>query len=220
MSSQLVALYEKNQDCEMLKKLIEHFDIFKLIHKNCGNKFRNGCGSYLFDGITYEYCASMYKKQKLLYEEAKKASDVLEIGVYMGHSLLIMLLVNPTLKITCIDISDEYSGPAIQTLETYFKNSINFIKGDSTYILPTLTKKFDLFHIDGQHDYSTINSDFSKCIGLRSSGIFTVVFDDYSPRILNDIECFLSKINMQASITDVVVPNCSWTNARIIITVV
>ena len=103
--------------------------IFYEIYQVCGNKF---CGdSYLFDGLTYKYCDIMYEKQELLYNQVKNVNNILEIGTYMGHSLLIMLLSNPNLKITCIDISDEYTLPAILVLNKYFNNAITFIHNDS-----------------------------------------------------------------------------------------
>ena len=61
----------------------------------------------------------MFKKQKNLYELSKNATTVLEVGVYMGHSQLIMLLANPNLKIVSIDIDSTYSSPAIQVLKKY-----------------------------------------------------------------------------------------------------
>ena len=107
---------------EFTNKLLKHKNIFYEIYSACGNKFHNGCGSYLFDGQTYKYCDLMYDKQELLFNSVKDVKNVLEIGTYMGHSLLIMLLSNPELKITCIDISDKYTGPAVTILNKYFNN--------------------------------------------------------------------------------------------------
>ena len=129
--------------------LIFHFNE---IYKRCGNSFRVGWGSYLFNGHNYVYDSRMFEKQKLLFNLAKKNKSVLEIGVYMGHSLLIMLLANPKLKITCIDIEDHYSLPAIKYLKENFKEAeISFIKGDSVKLLKNIREDFDLFHIDGSH---------------------------------------------------------------------
>ena len=70
----------------------------------------------------------------------------------MGHSLLIMLLANPNLKITTIDIVEKYSKAATDYLQNEFPNAkINFIKGNSLNIIPKLDAKYDLFHIDGTH---------------------------------------------------------------------
>ncbi len=68
----------------------------------------------------------------------------------MGHSILIMLLSNPNILITSIDIMDKYSLPAIKYLRDNFpKSRIDFINGDSLKILSNLIKKkrFDFFDI-------------------------------------------------------------------------
>ena len=40
----------------------------------------------------------------------------------MGHSLLIMLMSNPKVQITTIDIDDKYALPSINYLKKYFQN--------------------------------------------------------------------------------------------------
>jgi hypothetical protein len=161
-----------------VEKIQYHFD---KIYNVCGNTFSDGCGSYLFDGKDYVYNQKFYNKQKLIYDVAKKASDVLEIGVYMGHSLLIMLVANPNLKIVGIDINDKYSVPAINYLKKNFNCSkITFIKGNSLKVLPNLVKEnrlFDFIHIDGNHDNNFITKEFKYCINL-SKNIMNLVLDD------------------------------------------
>jgi hypothetical protein len=55
---------------------------------------------------------------------------------------------------------------------------IQFIKGNSLDVLPTLKKKFDLFHIDGNHKNSIATKEFLHCINLRKNNNFKVIFDD------------------------------------------
>ena len=143
---------------------------FNKLHEACGG-FDYGCGSYLFDGINYTYSRDLYfDRQKILYDVAKESSSTLEIGTYMGHSLLIMLLANPDISIVGIDINDRYSVPAIKYLQKNFINSnIKFYKGNSLDVLPDLIKKnqsFDLFHIDGNHLNSFITKEFKYCTKL------------------------------------------------------
>jgi hypothetical protein len=97
---------------DFTQNLSQNFKIFGDIYKACGNKWSFGCGSYLFDGSNYTYYSKMYNKQKLLFDLAKNATNVLEIGAYMGHSVFLMLLANPNLNITCIDIDDTYARPS------------------------------------------------------------------------------------------------------------
>ncbi|NBP59124.1 hypothetical protein EBU71_21745, partial [bacterium] len=97
--------------------LIKHEDTFNKIYDECGKSFSRKIGSYLFDGKSYEYYIGMYNKQKLLYDTCKTVTSVLEIGTYMGHSLMIMLISNPMLNVTCIDIDSTFSKPATDFLK-------------------------------------------------------------------------------------------------------
>ena len=54
------------------KKLIESQNHFDNLYKVCGNKFLQNCGSYLINGITYDYYIDHYPKQKLLFDLIKK----------------------------------------------------------------------------------------------------------------------------------------------------
>ena len=195
---------------EFTNRLLAAKHIFYEIYEACGSKYCVGCGSYLFDGNNYDYCDMMYEKQELLYNQVKTANNVLEIGTYMGHSLLIMLLSNPNLKITCIDISDEYTRPAVNVLNKYFNSAIDFIHSDSLTALKSIDKKFDFFHIDGTHvnDYITNEFNAIKELNSRPDNILRVLFDDqvYLIELQNDIKC-------KYSVLKCIIPNCSWNNA-------
>lgn len=153
---------------------------FKKIYTVNGNNYQKGCGSYLFNGKKYKYFQRTYEKQKLLYNLAKQYSEILEIGVYMGHSILIMLLANPKIKITAIDIDKTFAVPSINYLKNEFPSAkINFINGNSLSVLKILKKKFDLFHIDGSHDSSTVSKEFALCLNLRRDvKKYRILFDD------------------------------------------
>ena len=194
---------------EFTNKLLENKKIFYEIYEACGNKFMHGCGSYLFDGSVYKYCDLMYEKQELLYNSVKNVKNVLEIGTYMGHSLLIMLLSNPDLKITCIDISNEYTFPAVTILNKYFNNAIKFIHGDSLSILEKIEYKFDFFHIDGHHDNNYIINNFIliKNLNNSSDNVLRIIFDDQ--------DCMINlqnEINIHYNVINKIIPHCSWNN--------
>ena len=194
---------------EFTDKLLNNIHIFYEIYETCGYKFHNGCGSYLFDGQIYKYCNLMYDKQLLLYNSVKNAKNVLEIGTYMGHSLLILLLSNPNLKITCIDISDEYAKPAVKILNKYFNNAITFIHNDSLLALKDLNIKFDFFHIDGLHDENYITKEFEYCLKLNNSSdnTFKIIFDDLV--CLNKLQYY---INNNYNVIKNIIPDCNWNN--------
>jgi len=154
---------------------MHHFKQLYFVNKR---KFQKGSGSYLFDGKKYIYDKSMYEKQKLLFKLSKQNKKVLEIGNYMGHSILIMLLANPKIHITAIDINDKYASPSLDYLQKQFPNSkINFIHGDSLKTLSNLKGKFDLFHVDGTHAHSIISKEFLLLLNLCKKKI-NILFDD------------------------------------------
>ena len=194
---------------EFTNRLVANKHIFYEIYKSCNSKFWIGCGSYLFDGASYTYCDLMYEKQELLYNSVKTRKNVLEIGSYMGHSLLIMLLSNPLLKITCIDICDDYTRPAVNILNKYFNNAITFIHSDSLTALNKLNDKFDFFHIDGHHENDYISQEFKLVEKLNNSSdnILRVIFDDQIS--LTNLQY---DINNNYKVITYVMPQCSWNN--------
>lgn len=208
MNTKLIEL-NKKFNTEFTNKLLNNWDIFNEIFKECNFNFIKGCGSYLFDGITYDYCDLMYNKQELLFNQVKTANNILEIGTYMGHSLFIMLLSNPNLKITCIDIDDKYTLPSIKLLNKYFNNNITFIKKDSLEALNIINEKYDFFHIDGHHENNYIEKEFNKIIKLNSGedNILRIVFDDQS--CMTKLQ---NKIESEYKIINKILPECKWNN--------
>lgn len=197
------------------KKLIEAEPIFNEIYESCGNQFDQNCGSYLFNGQSYDYFIDLYPKQKMLYDLAENVSSVLEIGTYMGHSALIMLLANPSIKITTIDIMNHLSLPATKVLQKHFPNaSIEFIHGSSLDVIPTLQGKYDLFHIDGNHDADFVIKEYDMCKRLVDGSEYRIVFDDWhgerGPGSLVEAHVMSS-----GKVTHYITPNCLWTNAYI-----
>lgn len=146
--------FNENNFKKKLSIIKFHFNKIYLLNNK---KHHPGCGSYLFNGAKYEYQKSMYGKQKLLYNLSKDSTHILEIGVYMGHSMLIMLLANPRMNITCIDIDPTYAVPSVNYLKRKFpKAKINLVINDSVKALKKINKKFDIIHIDGDHTMEKI----------------------------------------------------------------
>jgi len=192
---------------EFTKKLIDAEPIFNEILQACNNRWASG--SYLIEGVTYDYSIDMYPKQLLLYETAKKATHVLEIGTYIGHSLLIMLLANPNLNVITIDIDQTFAKPSVQVLQKHFPNAkIYFLHSDSLKMLPKLKDTFNLFHIDGHHDNSYITQEFECCLKMCRDSKMRVIFDDID--CCRDLE---AKILSEYNILQHKVPNCKYPNS-------
>jgi hypothetical protein len=196
---------------EFTNQLVKNQDIFREIYEACNSTFTKSCASYFFDGQTYAYCDAMYKKQELLYNKVKDSKNVLEIGSYMGHSTLIMLLSNPNLKITCIDINDTFSIPAINVINKYFNNAITFIHSDSITALTTMTDKFDFFHVDGSSDIEYVQDEFRLLEPLNdnetTNNRMKIIFNDHESRV--DLQQMIVQQNI---VVDYIVPDCVISN--------
>ena len=165
-----------NEFEKIIPKIKFHFENIYSINNY---KFQEACGSYLFNGLSYEYEPLFYEKQKLLYDVSKTRSNVLEIGVYMGHSILIMLLANPKINITCIDIDGTYAIPSINYLKKQFPNAtINLIINDSINTIGKINKDFDFFHIDGDHKIRVIIEEIFFILNKRHYSNLRLLFDD------------------------------------------
>ena len=157
--------------------IIKHH--FEKIYQVCGQEFDKGCGSYLFDGINYQYLEDTFNKQILLFNKVKVKSNILEIGTYMGHSLLIMLVSNPKINVTTIDLDDRYAKPATNYLKSEFPEAkIEFIHNNSLNVIKQLKSKFDFFHVDGAHKNKIITQEFNCIKNLSKTETLEIIFDD------------------------------------------
>ena len=204
---------EKKYNNKFSHKLLNAEKHFNNIYKVCSFQFEKGCGSYLFNGKKYDYQIETYVKQKLLYEKSKNKKNILEIGSYMGHSLLIMLIANPRAKITCIDINDKFSIPAVTYLQKEFPLSkITFIKGSSLEVLKKIKKKFDFIHIDGAHKNKIVTKEFYLCMNLIEKKKIEFIFDD-----VDNIQALVKNIKSTYKIINQITADCVSRNQYIYI---
>lgn len=124
-------------------------------------------------------CKEFLIKRRSLALFAMTKHDVLEIGFNAGHSALLMLAANPDICVVSVDpCYHNYSQPCFEYLRSQFGNRIDLIPERSSVIWKTLdAKRFDGFHIDGNHVTETASQDMENCIrnGTRGS---VIVFDD------------------------------------------
>lgn len=174
-----------NEFGEVFAKNKHHFHALQEIMSHNMEEWR-GCGSYMIGPDSLDYIPEMIAKQLSLYECAKTAKIALEIGVFGGHSLLIMLLANPDIHIVCNDICYySHTEKSINYLQSVFPNQITFYKGASLDVfdknkgLPTI----NLLHIDGNHDPLYIEKEFEVLYPHVAKNGY-IVFDDYkTPQI-------------------------------------
>ena len=177
--SHLVDHYIKNPKCEFLKKFIDHYSLFMKLNTD----FRINVGSYLCNGQSYAYTNEVYQKQKLLFETAKKSKNAFLIYNYMGHIAFIMLLANPNINITCIDIKSNYKHSVL--LEEYFNVKINFMiandNNEEISKMNNIIHNYDLIHISQQYpkrEYLNIYIDL--CLKKSELEKITFILDDWN----------------------------------------
>lgn len=196
---------------EYTNQLLKHQHIFYELQEAWGPEWDGQCGGYLFNGRSYTYDEDSYPKQELLYKKAKQANNICEVGSYVGHSLFIMLMANPECKIVSIDISNKFTGPAVEVLNRHFGDRVRFIHADSVTGLKQLQEEgaeFDLFHLDGDHDENLIIQEYGKCSAMSSCyPTVKIVFDDEV--CMRGFQNYLQ--THRANLT-LIIPNCTWSN--------
>lgn len=194
---------EWHPESKAARALLDNFHHFVEL----GPSFHHGCGSYMMNGQDYTYQLETLRKQEALFHVGERARHVLEVGVYLGHSLLILLCSNPDLRVTCIDNDPQFSPSAVDYLNLHFGNRITFILGDAIATLETLpAKTFDTIHIDADHLPPAVSAQFYRSIPLAKPGA-TIVFDDYEAT-KELIDSWISR----GILTHVTTPWCLWTN--------
>lgn len=185
------------------KVLLDNFHHFIALN----NGFHTGCGSYLFDGQKYMYQRETLKKQEHLFFTGQRSSRLLEIGVYVGHSLLILLLSNPSLEIVCIDNDSMFAPKAVDYLNTHFGNRITFHLGSAEDILSTQhLGTFDCIHIDADHNEQAVARQFAMSKSFAEPGAM-YIFDDYEA-----VRSLIDRWISDGTLEHIFTPWCLWTN--------
>jgi len=115
-------------------------------------------------------------------------AKICEIGVNAGHSLLLMLLVNPTAEYMLFDLGyHKYTAPCIEYLQKAFPSAtIQAIYGNSVETLKKHEGLYDLVHIDGGHEPEIFEHDYANVKRLAKD---LVIFDDFDyPKIRSFLE--------------------------------
>lgn len=203
----LEKIVEVHPDSFPSRQLLENFHHFQGLYDCLGGRWVHGWGSYLFDGLTYAYEPRMVRKQEELYRYAMTATHALELGVYVGHSLLIMLIANPKLRVTAVDVDSQYAGPAVEYLNRHFGDRVRFFQGDAVQVMEALElSSFDLLHIDADHYDAAALAQFQQSLRLaKPRAIY--VFDDYDA-VQGTVELLVQRGLLEVRI----IPNCAWRN--------
>lgn len=117
-------------------------------------------------------------KRKNIILTCQNKKNVLEIGFNTGYSALLILMSDPNIKLTCIDINiHKYVIPCYNQLKEDFGDRISLLTGDSTIVVPCINDKFDLVHIDGCHRLDIAEQDIINTHKLLLNNA-VIVMDD------------------------------------------
>jgi predicted O-methyltransferase YrrM len=139
-----------------------------------------------FDSQRYNF------ENHLTQFKGKPNLKFLQVGTYTGDAsdwLLSSILTDPTSTLTDVDTwqgSDEREHKAMdfdKIYSLYLKRMDKYenlmaIKGDSSYILPSLREQYDFIYIDGDHTKKAVYRDASNAWSLLKIGGI-LAFDDY-----------------------------------------
>jgi hypothetical protein len=139
------------------------------------------------------------KKIHNLQALCKNKKKIIEIGINACHSLILMLLVNPSAEYLLFDLNfHRYTLPCLDYVKSTFPNAnIKVIVGSSVYTIPEFIfsnkeqyHTFDFCHLDGGHTEDVFTSDYHNMKKLmKEDGI--VIFDDYD---MVEIKNFLNRM--------------------------
>ena len=120
-------------------------------------------------------------KRRGLALAALQFSSVQEIGFNAGHSALLLLSANPSLRLTSIDICrHKYTMPCFHYLKSVFGDRIDLIEANSLVAFPILKRAgrdCDLFIIDGGHGVDVAEVDLYNVLQFGKRGSI-ILFDD------------------------------------------
>jgi len=106
---------------------------------------------------------------------------VLEIGFNCGHSAAAMLSARPDTTLVSLDLGvHSYVRAAKAVIDAAFPRRHVLVLGDSTQTLPRVLGDFDMYFVDGCHDYEVAAQDVDNVLArARPADLF--VLDDVTP---------------------------------------
>jgi len=122
----------------------------------------------------------------------------LEIGAFEGRTTKYLAL-----KYQAVDVIDPWEDywdipNASEAYDRFihntkeFKDIINVYRDTSENVLPTLTEKYDLIYIDGDHKLESVYNDIKmSCDLLSDNGV--IIVDDYGTKSLPEVRLAVIK---------------------------
>jgi predicted O-methyltransferase YrrM len=187
-----ILLQKKDPEFEFL--LDAHFHIYQEIQDN--TRPVRGCGSYIHGGWSKDYEPQYFEKQRALSEACRDKSLILEVGVFDGSSLLIILMTNPSVRIVAVDICETAdTRTAVDILNRYFGYRVVLMQGSSQTQLPQMLLSnplppFDMIHIDACHDFQPVLQDLCWVRPFLRNGTLLILDDVDNPGVQDAMRVF------------------------------
>lgn len=174
----------------------EHIQNLTAILKRVGERVE---GNLICD-IDPDYWTYDRNREKIhnLQHLVRNKQKIIEIGINACHSLVLMLLENPTAEYLLFDLNNHrYTEPALEYVRRAFPLAkITAVFGDSVRTIPQYIAEhneewntYDLCHLDGGHTEDVFAHDFINVQTLVMKDT-CIIFDDYD---LPAIHRFINK---------------------------
>ena len=139
--------------------------------------------------ISEGHSGNKLDQRKLLTKLVSKDNikNILEIGFNAGHSSELFLSQNNNVNVVSFDVGYHDSVKLCKKfIDQKYPNRHKLIIGNSLETIPNYNEniKFDLFFIDGGHDYNTAKNDIINCKRLSHENSIVVMDDVVNNRSL------------------------------------
>ncbi len=177
-------------NCTNKAKEYLHTYLMRIIH-NCETKLKDTEMLYHYTKLHRSICSKPNNTSNLLLN--KNINKVLVIGFNSGFSILVMLLSNPDVQITCFDRGKHpYTLICYNKLKETFGNRINIVISDDVNKIASINKGFDLIYIDiyDTEDIEDIDTilDFLIVYAYRLSKPKTIfIIDNYDLQNIKEL---------------------------------
>jgi len=173
--------------CTNKTKEYLHTHLMRTIH-NCETKLEGNQMLYHYTKLYRSICSNPNNVSNLLLN--KNINNVFVMGFNSGFSILVMLLSNPTVHITCFDSGKHpYTLICYNKLKETFGNRINIVISDDVNKIVSINKLFDLIYIDIYGTEDTDKTlDFLIIYAYRLSKHRTIfIMDNYDSQSIKGI---------------------------------
>jgi hypothetical protein len=160
-------------------------------------------GNCFYLNKTFIRSNDLINKQKNLYLFGYlNPINICEIGFNAGHSAYLLLLGNKSnnINVTFFDINNHsYTDCCFEYICLKFPRVFfDFVQGNSIDSIPKWLiqtgkyEHFDLIHVDGGHDITTITNDFSNSLKMLKKGGIIIIDDIHKDHINHLVDSYLS----------------------------